>query len=138
MNDTTASPKTHQVTGVVREKHDDRIVLSIPETSYQLHLNVYKPVETPVGKKITGVIRAQVTRLDKSGTGGKYIEPVYGRPRRIQGTIKSIDPAERTVTINATVPIVCKTDVNQNPSQFNVGDFVTCGVLPGASFTVSV
>jgi len=138
MSETTTLPQKNHVTGILREKHEDRVVLEIPGTNYLLHLNTYKPIETPLGKKITGTVRAQATRIDVSRTGGRYIEPVFGRPRRIQAVIRAIDPADRTVTINATIPIVCKTDVRQNPSLFSVGDFVTCGIHAGASFTAAV
>ncbi|MEQ9617294.1 MAG: hypothetical protein RLN60_04590 [Phycisphaerales bacterium] len=138
MTDATAIRNPNLVTGVLKETSEDRIVLAIPETSYQISLSVYKPVSTPVGKRITGTIRAQAMRIDTVKTGGRFIDPVYGRPRRVQGVITAIDASERTVTINAGVPVVCKTDVRQKPGDFTVGDFVACSVQGGASFSVSV
>jgi len=132
----TASP--NHVTGVLHESREDTIVLSVPETSYQILLGVYKPMTTPVGKRVTGTIRAQAQRIDTVGTGGRFIEPVAGRPRRVQGSVVAIDATERTVTINAGVPVVCKTDVRQSPNDFTIGDFVACSVQPGASFSQSI
>ena len=80
-------------------------------------------------------IRAQAKRIDKSGKGGRYIEPVYGRPRRIQGTVVDVSPSDQTVTINATVPFVCRTNGLQGAGDFRAGDFVTCSIESGASFT---
>ncbi len=120
--------------GVLAASGPDRIVMSIPGTDYQMHLIVERPPKTPVGKRIMGVICAQGRRIDVVQTGGKYIEPVYGRPRRIQGPIVAIDPGAQSVTVDATVPIVCKTDGKQRAEQFKVGDFVALDLLPGALF----
>ena len=138
MSESTAIRNPNLVTGVLEEAAEDRIVLSVPETSYRISLSVYKPVSTPVGKRLSGTIRAQAMRIDTVKTGGRFIDPVFGRPRRVQGVITAIDASERTVTINAGVPVVCKTDVRQNPNDFSIGDFVACSVQPGASFSVSV
>jgi len=119
---------------VLASQSSDSVVLSVPGTSYQLHLGVYQPLSAHIGKTVIGAIRAQARRIDVVRTGGKYIEPVYGRPRRIQGTIVAIDPADQTVTIDATVPFVCRTDGRQRAEQFTVGQFVACDVAPGASF----
>ena len=127
-----------RVTGVLRETGDDMVVLAIPETNYLLHLKVLKAPTTPVGKRITGIIQVQARRIDEVGTGGRYVEPVEGRPRRIQGSVIAIDPTDRTVTVNAGIPIVCKTDGRQKAEDFTVGDFVTMGVLPGGTFTPAV
>jgi len=138
MSNHTTTCNPNHVTGVLRETHEQTIVLGIPETSYELLLGVYKPVSTALGKRITGTIRAQAQRIDTVGTGGRFIEPVSGRPRRVQGAVVAIDASERTVTINAGVPVVCKTDVRQNPSDFSIGDFVACSVQPGSSFSQSI
>ena len=121
--------------GVLAESTDDRIVLSIPGTDYQLHLAVYQRPSTPVRKRIIGTIRAQARRIDVVHTGGRYVEPVYGRPRRVQGEIIAVDPGSQTVTVHAGIPLVCKTDGAQRAEKFQVGDFVSFDVQPGASFT---
>ena len=88
------------------------------------------------GKKARGVIRANARRIDVVTTGGRYIEPVQGTPRRIQGPIIDVDTGRNTVTIHAAAPIVCKvTDPRQRADQFKPGDFVACDLIPGSSFT---
>ena len=124
-----------QVTGVLDALEGDAMVLRIPETSYQIHLKVTDAPKTPVGKRISGMIQVQARRIDKVGTGGRYVEPVEGRPRRVQGSVIAVDPADRTITVSAGVPIVCRTDERQTPGDFEVGDFVTMGVNAGATFT---
>ncbi|HBS29115.1 MAG TPA: hypothetical protein DEB06_06610 [Phycisphaerales bacterium] len=121
--------------GILSESSDDLIVLSIPGTDYQLHLAVYQRPHSPVGKRILGTIRAHARRIDVVKTGGRYIEPVMGTPRRVQGQVIAIDGANQSICVHAGVPVLCKTEARQRPDQFKVGDFVSFDVQPGASFT---
>jgi hypothetical protein len=112
------------------------IILTILDTSYQLHLLPSGEIRTPVGKRIVGTIRAQARRVDKVSTGGRYVEPVIGRPRRVQGSVVEGDAPARTITVDAGVPIVCTlTDSRQSAAAFGPGDLVSFDVLDGATFT---
>ncbi len=130
---TAAAP--HHARGVLDSQHDGQIVLAVPGTSYQIHLSVYQPVNTPAGKRLVGTIRGQARRIDVVRTGGRYIEPVMGRPRRIQGTVVAIDAAGQTLTVDAGVPMVCKVDGIQRADQFAVGQLVALDLVPGTGFT---
>jgi hypothetical protein len=127
-----ADPRHSRTT--LLEKGPDGVVLGVPGSDYRLHLSVYQQPHQETGKRVVGTIRAQARRIDTTRTGGRYIEPVYGRPRRIQGEVVAVDAAEQTVTINATVPIVCKTNGVQRAEQFKPGDFVATDLKSGASF----
>src|SRR5437016_11133406 len=81
------------------------VVVSFPNTNYQIHLIALGPLITGVGKKITGVIRVDARRVDEVDTGGKYLEPVYGRPRRVQGRAIWYHDATRTLVVDAGIPI---------------------------------
>lgn len=122
-------------TGVVREASEDRIVLSIPGTDYLLHLAPTKPVTTPMGKRVRGTIRCQAKRIDAIKTGGRYIEPVEGRPRRVQGRVLSVNDIDDSIVVSAGAPVICRTDERQKASQFRVGQMVSMDVLAGATFT---
>ena len=137
MTEATAKTRNERdlARGVLAAASDDRIVFLIPGTDYQLHLAVYKAPSTTIGKRIAGTIQAQARRIDVVHTGGRYVEPVYGRPRRVQGEIVAVDPGSQTVTVHAGVPIVCKTEGAQRAENFQVGDFVSFDVRSGASFT---
>lgn len=112
------------------------IVLQIPNSSYQLHLAPAGPISTPVGKRIVGIIRAEARRVDVVDTGGRYVEPVFGRPRRVQGAVIATNPTNATITVDAGIPITLKLLApNQQPADFNAGDLVSCDVMEGATFT---
>jgi len=112
------------------------VVLTFPNTSYRLRLHPEGGVRAELGKRIEGVIHADARRVDKVGSGGRYVEPVFGRPRRVQGSVVAKDEKANTITVHAGVPIVCRlTDARQRADQFEVGDFVSFDVLRGATFT---
>lgn len=112
------------------------VAITFPNTNYELHLLPASNVSAAPGKRIMGSIRAKARRVDKVQTGGRYVEPVFGRPRRVQGAIIAINAAARTITIDAGFPIECTlTDERQSPTTFAVGDFVSFDVLDGATFT---
>ncbi|MGP1273707.1 MAG: hypothetical protein ACTS22_10275 [Phycisphaerales bacterium] len=127
--------------GELVDERDGMIDLAVPGTDYRLTLVVGAPLNAQesglLGKKICGVIRAQAKRIDVVGTGGRYVEPVYGRPRRIQGVVVATDPNTDTVTVQAhdALPIVCRTNELQHASDFKVGQFVTMGLAAGATFS---
>lgn len=133
---TITQPETCHIRAVLDEAADDRVVLALPGTDYRLHLAVYQRPGTSVGKRIIGTIHAKARRVDIVDSGGRYIEPVMGRPRRVQGEVTAVDTGNNTITVHAGAPIVCAlTDHRQRAADFKPGDFVSFDVLPGASFT---
>lgn len=112
------------------------IKLTFHNTNYEVHLRYAgeQAALPEIGKRVIGTIKVQARRIDTVGAGGQYLEPVYGRPRRVQGTVIAIKGD--AVVIQAGVPMHCTpTAPGQKASDFNIGDFVTCAVLDGASFT---
>lgn len=111
-------------------------------TSYQIHLlyadSSNATLQAKLGtisKRLIGTIHAQAKRIDIVQTGGQYVEPVMGRPRRVQGSVVAIKGNE--VVVDAGVPIHCTpTDPRQNAAQFQVGQFVSFDVMDGARFDV--
>lgn len=114
------------------------IVIEFPNSNYHLHLvpvDGEKPLPA-IGKRIVGTIHAQARRVDVVDTGGKYVEPVAGRPRRVQGRVVDIDAKHRTITVDAGMAIHLRlTDGRQKAEQFSIGDLVSTDVLDGATFT---
>jgi hypothetical protein len=122
------------VEGVLREQRDGMIFLALAGTDYVLHLKVDQPIDAPAGTKIHGRIHASARRMDVIKSGGRYIEPVEGPPRRIQGRVIAVDEVNDAVTVLASAPIICSTDPLQKAGMFVVGAMVSFGVEPGAKF----
>ncbi len=134
-----ATRNVNQARAVLLENGDETVVLGFNETSYRMHLIVLKRLGREEGKRVKGVIRATARRIDRIGTGGKYVEPVYGPPRRVAGRIVALDAEANTVTVDAGMPMVMKVGApTQRATDFAVGDFVTMNVMPGATFAPAV
>lgn len=112
------------------------VVIEFPNTNYELHLLPAAAITTQLGKRIVGEIHVAARRVDVVETGGKYVEPVIGRPRRVQGRVVAIDAATNTITVDAGMAVHLKlTDTRQQAEQFALGSLVSCDVLDGATFT---
>jgi hypothetical protein len=135
---TMSTPTTSgdAATGVLASSEDGQIVLALPGTDYRLHLQLAGPIDAPSGKPITGRITAKARRVDVVHRGGRFIEPLYGRPRRLQGTVVATDPHENTITVKCGggCPFVCRLMAGQRAINFDVGAFVGFDVEAGAGF----
>lgn len=130
-----------QARGILTAEHTGAIDFAVIGTDYLLRLAVSTPLPpAEIGKRIVGTIRAQARRIDVVTTGGRFVEPVYGKPRRVQGQIIALDPNTDTLVVLAhtDLPFVCKTNGMQHAGDFKVGQLVSFDVAPGASFTRSV
>lgn len=124
------------VTGRLLSNTGSMMVLKIPGTDYQLHLVPKGDLKPDARGDVTGVIRCRAKRVDVVGSGGRFIEPVMGRPRRIQGRISGGDLGDNTLTLHAGgAPVIATlTDPRQKVADFAIGQIVTFGVEAGATF----
>ena len=110
------------------------VVLGLPGTDYQLHLQCENPPTPDPFGRVEGRILLQTRRVDVVHTGGRYIEPVYGRPCRIQGSVLQADEAGHSLTVLCVVPFICRIEPRQSPSDFKPGQLVGFAVYAGARF----
>ncbi len=126
------------------------IVFALNNSNYALHLRVpggEESLRDRVGKRLIGTIRCEARRVDECSTGGRFVEPVVGRPRKVQGAVLGHVAGENALVLSAAgasmvdsvgLPVVVKlTDARQNAAQFAVGTLVTMDVMDGATFTPS-
>ena len=116
------------------EQGDSMIVLALPDSDYKTHLRVDQPLAAELKDIVRGRIFAQARRVDVVGTGGRYIEPVFGRPRRLQGRIVGGDVEANTLVVDVGVPMTCKLMDAQRAADFELGRLVSFDVEPGARF----
>ncbi len=116
------------------------VVLSFSNTNYKTHLVVDGDLEalrTRIGKTVLGTIHATARRIDPAGAGGRCIDPCIGTPRRVMGTIVGIDPRSNGMVVNVGPNIAVWLTLG-SPGQRAIdladAEFVTCDVVPGASF----
>jgi hypothetical protein len=124
------------VTGRLLSQDGPLIVLKIPGSDYQLHLVPSGELTPDARGDVTGLIRCRAKRVDVVGSGGRFLEPVMGRPRRIQGRVIGGDLKTNSLTIHAggAVVIATLTDPRQQAADFALNQMVTFGVERGATF----
>lgn len=129
-----SSPTTPPVvSGVIDEVHADWVQVRIPDTNYRLRLVPAEGLSVAAGDKIDGVIRAQALRMDVIPAGGRYVEPVQGRPRRVQGRIVGGNTSLNEVYIKAGPGVVVTPMAPQRASDFSIGQMVSFDVRKGAT-----
>jgi hypothetical protein len=108
------------------------VKFGVPNTSYELHLRPVGEIKAQPGKRLIGVIRGEARRIDIVTTGGRYVEPVMGRPRRVQGTVVRHEGG--AIVVDAGVAIHCTpTDSRQKAEDFAPGTMVSFDMLDGAT-----
>lgn len=111
------------------------MVFALPGTAYKVHLAHDPAYMAKPGSRIKGVITADARRVDRVGAGGRYVEPVFGKPRRVQGTLVGVDAAANTITVECgggTVPgfehpmhVTAKLlDARQKATDFALGELL--------------
>jgi hypothetical protein len=138
------SPRTHAgndpalCRAVLESKSDELVALSIPGTSYRLHVKPTVPasaIATEVGKRISGVLRGKAQRIHPAAAGGRFIEPVHGHPRIVQGSVTAIDAMSNRLLVTMVVPVWLDLEAGQVATEFTVGQMVNMYVESGMTFT---
>jgi hypothetical protein len=123
--------------GVLESAGDDQVVLSVPGTDYRLHLVPDGTVEAAVGKRVRGTIHARALRMHRSDGGGRFIEPIYGAPRIVSGTVTAVDEDANRLLVDVSVPMWVEMHELQRADEFAVGELVNFYVESGTRFTLS-
>lgn len=134
--------ETHHDDAIVSAKlqamRGDLLELAIPGVNYVLHLRSNVPadqLEAKRGRRIRGTVHAQAQRMHPARAGGCYIEPVWGEPRIVTGTVAEVDPARRRVLVQSAVPMWVTAPVHQDFAVIETGRLVNFHIESGASFT---
>lgn len=116
---------------------DGRIGLRLADSDYELHLDLTgDPSVLPEpGKRVRGVISGQALKLHRATAGGRFIEPVLGHPRIVQGTVLAVDAARNRVLADVVVPMWVDLADGQSANEFTTGDLVNFYFASGVRFT---
>jgi len=125
------------VSGVIDAVGDGWVQLKLPGTDYRLRLVPEAGRTLKVGDKVSGVVHVQAMRMDVVPAGGRYIEPVQGRPRRVQGRVTGGSVSSNHVYVKAGPGVVVTPMLPQRASDFAVGQMVSFDVRPGATLQAS-
>ncbi len=132
---TTASSRDH-LEALVEASKGSHVVVKVQGTDYRLMLEVDPSRGTfEPGERVNGRVTGRARRIDVVGAGGRFVEPVYGRPRRVQGRVRAYDAQTGQLTVWAGFALqVQPTAVNQKPEALVPGQLVAFDLEPGARF----
>ena len=108
---------------VVESVAGNLISLKVPGTNY-CNSFVLKGDSPTAGSRIRGTIHAPAWKLDIVELGGNYVEPLFGRPRRMQGTILSVNPASNELTVQVGYEVTVRLPEKYRAADYHVGDRV--------------
>lgn len=123
----------------LKDRSADQVTVTLGGTNYALSLKACGTVRpTPQGR-LSGVIRLPVWKVDEvSAGGGAYIEPIYGKPRRVQGRIASVDESDNSVTLQVgACPVVAMIPARWPVGGMKIGTVIAVDILEGAAFEPS-
>jgi hypothetical protein len=119
------------------EKSDDALVIGVPGTNYRIQLRPTVPgsaIATAIGKRILGRVRGKAQRMHAARAGGRFIEPVYGHPRIVNGTVLEVDAAQSRVLVDMVIPAWLTLAEGQAPADLIRGQTVNMYVESGMTF----
>ncbi len=133
---TRAAPEIASLRFVRAE--NDLAIFNIPGTDYQLHLVCRDPITVAPGRRVRGTIHTRALRMHHSDTGGRFIEPIYGSPRIVQGTVIEADAQNNRLLMDLAVPVWVTLDPAQKAARFPAGAMLNFYVESGTRFEPQV
>ena len=133
----TAAGVNDLARGVLESHDDQRVVLSVPGTSYRLRLELAEGASIPVapGRRLRGRLEGRALRLNRASGGGRLIEPLVGAPRIVHGTVAAVDGVANRILLDAVVPMWLTLQPGQSATTFAIGDLLNGYVESGVRFT---
>jgi hypothetical protein len=106
---------------IVESVSENMITVRVPGMNYQNTFQFKGTLAHPLiaGDRIRATIHAPAWKVDRVAMGGNYVEPLYGRPRRMQGTILSVNAAANELTVHVAYDVTVKL-----PAKYAAGDFL--------------
>src|SRR5258708_1784641 len=91
--------------GKIIALQENAVVFAPAETNYELRLDGVGDLSgARIGVVIEGIIRAPARKIWTVPSGGNFVEPIFGPPRRIQGRIRYLD--EQSMVLHSGAPII--------------------------------
>lgn len=120
---------------------DGKVRLALPGSDYRLTLSQGRnatELRAAVGTRVRGTIDARALRVHRASGGGRFIEPIDGAPRIVQGAVLDVDVAGRRLLIDVAAPLWITLQADQPATEFATGDLVNCYLASGATFSIEM
>jgi hypothetical protein len=119
-----------------------KVVLSFPNNSYKGSFDTADDLavlRAKIGEIVIGRISAKARKMVRPLAGGRKIDPCFGTPQRVMGTVIGVDPVAKVLVMDTGAPMIVElTALDQRASDFADAEFLACDVLPGTSFAMQM
>jgi hypothetical protein len=111
---------------IVERVENGQVTLRVPGCNYAntFLLPGAAPAAVVSGARVRGGIHAPAWKVDCVELGGNYVEPLVGRPRRMQGTIVAVNAVANELTVQVGYEVIVILPARYNAGKFQVGQRV--------------
>jgi hypothetical protein len=128
--------------GIIKSASNGQVIFQPANTNYEMHLKVGDDAPpAPSDRPFDAIIRITARKVWTVPTGGNFIEPIFGRPRIIQGRVKWLD--DRTLLVHAGTNFVVEMPASAQAvdlanGAIEIGAMVNVTALSGATIQALV
>ena len=111
---------------VVESVAGGMVTLRVPSMNYRNSFVVKggTGAELKAGERVSGRIVAPAWKLDRVEMGGNYVEPLVGKPRRMQGMVLAVDAARNELVVQVGYEVTVKLPEKYKAGDYTVGERV--------------
>jgi hypothetical protein len=108
---------------IVDKVENGQVTLKVPGFNYANSFIITGSAATlNPGARVRGTIHAPAWKVDRVELGGNYVEPLFGRPRRMQGTILAVDAAANALRVQVGYEATVKLPAKYKAADYKVGE----------------
>ena len=109
---------------IVESIENDLVTLKTPNANYRNTFKCSSVADLAVGKRIPGSIHAPARKIEAVSQGGNYVEPLFGRPRRMQGLVLKQNVADNSLIVQTAYETNVQLPRQQQATDYSVGSRV--------------
>ena len=109
---------------IVESIENDLVTLKTPSANYRNTFKCSSAADLAVGKWVSGSIHAPARKIDVVSEGGNYVEPLFGRPRRMQGLVLRQNVAENSLIVQTAYETTAQLPLQQQAADYPAGSRV--------------
>jgi hypothetical protein len=111
---------------IVESVDNGIVTLRVPGSNYRNSFAIHGDAgkELTPGARVRGTIHAPAWKVDRVELGGNYVEPLFGRPRRMQGTIIAVNGGSNELTVQVGYEATVKLPEKYQATDYQVGERV--------------
>ena len=109
---------------IVENVDTDGVTLRAPPGNYRNRFQFDSPTPPALGSNVFGTIHAVARKMEAVSQGGNYVEPLFGRPRRMQGLVLAQRDEHNELVVRVGYDVTVRLPPGQKASDFAVGSRV--------------